>query len=194
MKGYIYITGQGADPQVNKMMKDPILRGIPTLGACMPNIRRQVVRGDWIFVVSGKTAGVQQYVVGGLQVDEKISALVAHDRFPDYRLRKEDDGRMSGNIIVDGNGRKHVLDQHRDANFDRRIQDYIVGSQSIELAREAEIARSRAETIRKLADIFNRPPGNRVVDVIGRGARKMDDNQVNGLLEWLRGIQAGANR
>ena len=51
----------------------------PCSDPCQPrclhaNIRDAVEYGDFIFVVSGKTSGVQQYVVGGLQVEEKISA------------------------------------------------------------------------------------------------------------------------
>jgi hypothetical protein len=94
MKGYIYITGNGADPALRDNLNDPLFSKIPTLGACMPNIRRLVTRGDFIFVVSGRTPAVQQYVVGGFRVEERISALAAYDRFPENRLSLDHDGQL----------------------------------------------------------------------------------------------------
>src|SRR5579859_1235845 len=72
MKGYIYISGTGTDPSAHKNMNDPILFSkTPTLGGCMPNIRRVVLPGDFIFVVSGMVSAIQQYVVGGMKVAEQ---------------------------------------------------------------------------------------------------------------------------
>ena len=93
MKGYIYTMFAGADPDKGWRMTDPILTPVPTLGACVPNIRRLVVTGDHIFVVSGRTRKVQQYVVGGFQVAEKIDALTAYHRFPENRMRPGPDGQ-----------------------------------------------------------------------------------------------------
>jgi hypothetical protein len=89
MKGYIYTMYGGADPDLGWQMTDPIFGKKPTLGSCVPNIRRAVVPGDHIFVISGKVAGVQQYVVGGFKVAEKISALTAFKRLPENRLHKD---------------------------------------------------------------------------------------------------------
>ncbi len=66
---------KGADPAQGWVMTDPIFGPVPTLGACMPNVRRVVERGDYIFVVSGQAVGVKQYIVGGFEVDKKINAL-----------------------------------------------------------------------------------------------------------------------
>src|SRR4051812_9692957 len=121
-KGYIYITSSGYDPEKGKNLKDPYLGEPPTLGACMPNVRRQVVPGDQIFVISGKIADAPQYIVGGFEVAEKIDALAAYRRFPNLRLRQLDDGQVEGNIIVTSQGAQHPLDTH--STFTSRIQNY----------------------------------------------------------------------
>ena len=105
MKAYIYTMFPGADPGMGWKLNDPIFGAAPTLGACVPNIRRAVVAGDHIFVISGRTSGVRQYIVGGFQVAEKISALAAYGRFPDLRQRVREDGTLNGNIIVTPDGR-----------------------------------------------------------------------------------------
>jgi len=187
MKGYVYITSNGTDPEVGENLNDPIFSDTPTLGACMPNIRRFVTRGDYIFVVSGKTAGVQQLVVGGMKVAEKISALAAHGRFPQNRLRIVD-GELVGNVIVTPNGRQHALDTHAAETFRNRIKNYIVGSDPVALETPRQIAAGREQTLSKLSEIFGRR-GNRVIDIIGRMS-KMDERQIEQMVDWLRGIKA----
>lgn len=189
MKGYIYITGSGADPARHRNLNDPMFRGRPTLGACMPNVRRLVLPGDHVFVVSGATAGVQQYVVGGFQVAEKISALAAYQRFPENRLKLDAEGKLVGNIIVEPNGDQHALDRHRPETFSRRIENYLVGMNPVALETPAEVARGRDETLDQLSMILNRPRANRVIDLMGRWA-KLDAAQVQNTLDWLRGIKA----
>lgn len=102
MKGYIYITSSGYDPEQGHHLKDPYLGSIPTMGACRPDIRRRVVEGDHIFVVSGKIKDVPQYVIAGFEVDKKIDMLAAYSCFPHLRLREREDGQLTGNIILDG--------------------------------------------------------------------------------------------
>ena len=78
MKGYIFITSSGYDPERGKHLKDPFLDGdVGSLGACMPNIRKRVQPGDHIFVVSGRIKEAPQYVVGGFEVQEKMHAAAA---------------------------------------------------------------------------------------------------------------------
>ena len=127
MKGYIYISSTNSDPERNRNLNDPIFRNPPTLGGCMPPMRRLVLPGDYVFVVSGATKGVQQYVVGGFQVAEKISALAAYERFPENRLKLNAEGKLVGNVLIDGAGSKHPLDTHSTNNFARRIENYLVG-------------------------------------------------------------------
>ena len=190
MKGYIYITGTGADPGRGNF-NDPLFTRVPTLGACMPNIRRLVVPGDYIFVVSGKVPSVQQLVVGGLRVKEKIDAIAAYNRFPENRLVRDDNGIVQGNIIVTANGKKHPLDHHQQDSFAARVQNFVVGSSSVSLKTPKEIALGRDQTLGKLSDVLGKK-GNRVIDVMSRWA-KLDERQVDDLVNWLRGIKAEAS-
>ncbi len=50
MSGYIYTMYAGADPGHGWVLNDPVLGTVPTLGACVPNIRRVVKQGDYIFL------------------------------------------------------------------------------------------------------------------------------------------------
>jgi hypothetical protein len=77
MVGKIFITRQGYDPQLGKHVKDPYLGPCPTLGACRPDIRKQLKEGDNIFVISGKISIAPQYVMAGFEIAEKIDALTA---------------------------------------------------------------------------------------------------------------------
>ena len=185
MSGFIYTSYEGADPEKGWIMSDPILAAVPTLGACVPNIRRAVKLGDWIFTVSGRVPGVAQYVVGGFQVTEKIDQLAAYKRFPENHVRRAKSGQLTGNVIVQADGTQHPDDRH--ANFERRIENYLVGHNPILLDEPNEVARARAETLGTLSRIFDRE-GNRVFDIIARG-RKMDDKQVEELRGWLLSIK-----
>jgi len=165
-------------------MSDPIFSKTPTLGACVPNIRRAVKIGDWIFSISGRVPGRSQFVVGGFRVAEKIDQLAAYARFPENRVRKEG-GQIIGNVIVNADGTQHPDDRH--ANFERRIENYIVGDRPIFLDTPEQRARGRAETLTKLSEIFGRE-GNRVFDVVGR-FRKMDEKQAQQMRDWLESIK-----
>ena len=181
MKRYIYPMYVGADPGKGWIMIDPIFGGVPTLGACMPNIRRAVEVGDYIFCISGRVAGVQPYVVGGFKVAEKINALAAHGRFPEYRLSKKENDQILGNIIVTAKGDQHTLDDHSD--FARRVENYIVGDDPVCLESNEAIERAREETLGFLSDLFAKE-GNRVFDIVNRW-RRLDEAQVHRLREWL---------
>lgn len=189
-KGYIYITGTGTDPGLLDNLNDPIFGDDPSLGACMPNIRRFVRKGDAIFVVSGSAVGVQQYVVGVMEVAEKITALEAFNRFPQHRLRIGDDNLLKGNIIVSPDGTQHPLDRHKAETFDERVKNYIVGTNAIALETPEEVGLGRQQSLVKLGDIFGKP-GNRAIDIFGRWA-KLDGDQVKNLVAWLEGIKRDA--
>jgi hypothetical protein len=79
MKGKIFITRSGYDPQLGKHVKDPYLGPCPTLGACRPDIRRQLVEGDHIFVISGKIPDFNQFVMGGFEIESKMPATEAYN-------------------------------------------------------------------------------------------------------------------
>jgi hypothetical protein len=158
----------------------------------MPNIRRLVERGDFIFVVSGKVPGVQQYVVGGMRVEEKIDALAAYRRFPDNRLKRGTDGLILGNVIVTARGAQHPLDHHPSDTFAERVKNFVVGAEPVALETEREVSLGRDQTLGKLSTIFGKR-GNRVIDVISRWS-KLDEVQIQELLAWLQGIKATAAR
>lgn len=181
MKGYIYPMYAGADPDAGWLMNDPIFGRAPTIGACVPNIRRAVEIGDYIFCISGRVEGVKPYVVGRLRVKEKIDALAAYHRFPENRLSKSVSGQNLGNVIVTGEGKQHPLDRH--SSFERRVENYIIGDSPIFLDDSEAIARAREETLPFLSDLFEKQ-GNRVFDIVGRW-RKLDEDQVKRLNNWL---------
>lgn len=191
MAGYIYITGEGADPGAGRPLNDPLFTRVPTLGACMPNIRRSVSLGDYIFVVSSKLEKVQQYVLGGFQVDKKINAIQAYAQFPENRLRLDENGKLQGNVIVQENGQQHPLDRHNAESLARRVENYIVGKNPIELALPTEVELGRAESINAVARALGKSPANRMVDVMGRFS-KLSDEGVNDLLAWLSSVKARA--
>jgi hypothetical protein len=186
-KGYIYITSSGYDPEKGKNLNDPYLGETPTLGACMPNIRRQVIPGDHIFIISGKVPEVPQYVVGGFEVTEKIDAIAAYRRFPDLRLHRMDDGQLEGNIIVTAQGKQHPLDTHN--SFTSRIQNYIVGRNPVVLSSPYEIDRGRQETLDILRYVMNKD-GAAPINIIGRCSR-LNEDQVLEIHHWLLSVKAG---
>ena len=184
MKGYIYTMYAGADPGHGWTLNDPIFGSTPTLGACVPHIRRAVNVGDHIFVISGRVPGERQFVVGEFEVAEKIQALAAYRRFPENRLKREVAGQLLGNIIVDSRGRHHPLDEHE--NFKSRIENYVVGRNPLVLETPAQFRAGREETVDVLSEVFNKD-GNRPFDIIGR-YRRMDADQVARMREWLKDL------
>ncbi|WP_257555738.1 hypothetical protein [Sphingobium sp. CFD-2] len=190
MKGYIYITSTGADPAFKNNLNDPIFGDDPSLGACMPNIRRFVEKGDYIFVVSGSTVGVQQYIIGGMQVAEKIPMIEAYKRFPKNRLRLGNDGLVKGNIIIDEFGKQHNLDTHAPETFENRVKNFIVGSNAVSLESKREVEIGRSQSLNKLGDVFGKR-GNRPIDIFGRWS-KLNDGQVKDVVGWLEGVKRAA--
>lgn len=184
-KGYIYITSSGYDPDKGKHVKDPHLGKTPTFGACMPQIRQRVEPGDSIFIVSGKVSGILQYILGGFEVSEKISAIEAYNKFPQHRLIRREDHQLTGNIIVDSKGEQHFLDNHK--NFENRIENYIVGKNTIVLDQSEEVEACRKETMKFLNELFNKD-GEKPRDVTGR-CRRLDEQQIDRLKKWLLSLK-----
>ncbi len=77
MVGKIFITRSGYDPQLGKHVKDPYLGDCPAMGACRPDIRKELQDGDHLFVISGKVPGAPQFVMGGFEIERKTTALEA---------------------------------------------------------------------------------------------------------------------
>lgn len=165
MIGKIYVMSSGYDPEKGKHVNDPYLGPNPTLGACRPDIREKLQTGDQIFVVSGKVRNIDQVILGGFEIAEKISAIEAYERYPAQRLRLLSDGQITGNVIVTADGKQHELDHHN--QFARRIQNYIVGRDAIALSSREELAEGRRQTLDILREVFLRN-GKSIVEVIGR--------------------------
>ena len=189
MKGYIYTMFKGADPSQGWNLTDPIYGRVPTLGACMPNIRRLVERGDFIFTISGQVVGVSQYIVGGFEVEEKISALAAFKRLPANRQKKLSDGSLQGNIIVGKDGKQLGTDYH--SNFEKRVENYVIGKNPIVIESPQEVEIARAETTNILANVFQIKKSQKPSDMIGRW-RKLDGEQIELLRERILEIKKNA--
>ena len=185
MIGKIFVTSSGCDPVAGKHVKDPYLGLNASLGACRPDIRERVEKGDHVFVVAGKVRNVDQVVLGGFEVAEKIGAIEAYERFPEQRLRRLPDGQVTGNVIVNADGQQHELDHHD--QFARRIENYLVGTNSIALLTLEEIAEGRLRTLEILRDVFGQK-GDSVRAVIGR-ARNMTEKQVYRLRTLLDAVK-----
>jgi hypothetical protein len=189
MVGKIFITRSGYDPQLGKHVKDPYLGPCPTLGACRPDIRSQLQKGDHIFVISGKIPDFNQFVMGGFEIESKIPAIEAYRLFPELRLRRLNDGQLTGNIIVTADGRQHELDDHN--SFAKRINNYLIGTNLLVLATPDEIADGREQTLDVLRDILHKK-GKSPFEVVGRFGTNLTDKQVLQFREWLAALKKAA--
>jgi hypothetical protein len=190
MIGKIFITRSGYDPQVGKHIKDPYLGPCPTLGACRPDVRRQLQKGDHIFVISGRVPDFNQFIMGGFEIESKIPAIEAYRLLPDLRLRRLQDGQLTGNIIVTPDGRQHELDDH--SSFSRRIQNYVIGTNLISLVTPPEIVEGRKQTLEALREILQKN-GKSPFEVVGRFGTKLSEKQILQLREWLEAVKRAAN-
>lgn len=191
MFGKIFITSTGYDPQLGKHVKDPYLGPNASLGACRPDIRKQVKERDHIFVISGKLPNVRQYVMGGFEVAQKIDAQRAHEQFPDQRLRLREDGQLTGNVIVDAEGKQHPLDKHDPGTFAKRIVNYVVGTNTIVLLHPEEIALGREQTLDALREILKKNGGS-PFEIVGHYGSQLTEEQVHQLRQWLLSLQKTA--
>ena len=186
MIGKIFITSSGYDPQLGRHVKDPYLGSNPSLGACRPDIRRQVRIGDHIFVVSGKVNNAKQFVMCGFEVVRKMNARDAHVEFPDRRLHSREDGQLTGNIIVNANGSQHHLDGH--GNFEKRLPNYLLGDRNIAPMSPNGISLAREQTLDVLRDVL-RKNGKSPIEVIGRWGSQLNEDQVHAIRNWLLSLE-----
>ena len=138
-------------------------------------------------MVSGKVRNANQFVIGGFEIAEKISAIAAYERFPDQRLSLLPDGQVSGNIIVNAYGKQHELDHHD--QFVRRSENYIVGRNPVALLTLEEMAEGRRQTLEILRDVFG-ITGNSISELMGRN-RNLSEKQVEKLLRPLERGEEG---
>jgi len=190
MKGYIYTMYKGADPGKGWSLTDPVFSPVPSMGACMPNIRRLVQQGDHIFAISGRVSKVRQYVVGGMSVGEKIDMREAYRRYPALRQVQTKDGTLRGNIIVGPDGTQVDTDYHD--NFENRLDNFIVGSDPVQVQTPGAVEIARSETISVLQELFKRR-GDTVHKVMGRW-RRLDSGQIQYLREWIGDVNSRGSR
>jgi hypothetical protein len=190
MIGKIFVTSSGFDPEKGKDVKDPYLGPKSSLGACRPDIREKLQKGDHIFVVSGKVRNVDQFVIGGFEIEEKITAIEAHERFPEQRLVLLPNGQVSGNVIVTADGKQHPLDHHN--QFERRIQNYLVGTNTIALLTPEEMSEGRLRTLEILRDVFG-IEGKSIRDLMGRN-RNLSQKQVLKLQAHLEAVKSAVSK
>lgn len=192
MVGKIFITSSGYDPQLGKHIKDPYLGPNPTLGACRPDIRKQLKKGDHIFVISGKIPDLNQFVMAGFEIESKIPATEAYRHFPELRLRELGDGQLTGNIIVTPDGRQHELDQHKPDTFNNRIKNYVVGTNLVALTTDEEIAKGRRQTLEALREILHKN-GRSPIEIVGRWGTALSEEQILELRNWLLSLKVSKN-
>lgn len=184
MVGKIFITRSGYDPQLGKHVKDPYLGPRPTLGACRPDIRRQLAVGDHIFVISGKVPLANQFVMGGFEIESKIDAREAYRLFPEHRLSVRDDGQLDGNVVINASGEQHDMDDHKKKTFHKRIENYVVGTNLVSLSTVKEIEEGRKQTLKTLSDILQKK-GESPFAIVGRFGTMLNEKQIIELREWL---------
>lgn len=194
MSNYIFVS-PGSDPGMGKPLTDPDFRagGRPTMGTCRPDLRRLVSLGGQIFVISGSMGrNVEQYVIGGFAIDARLdNQLAAYREYPENRLRFDEQGQRSGNIIVLPDGTHDPRDHHD--KFERRIQNYLVGRNPIVLETPREIALGRERSLDILADVLERPRARRMTQTVGR-MRKLSDAQAERLRQALVDLKRDARR
>jgi hypothetical protein len=125
--------------------------------------------------------------MGTFEIGEKINAMAAYERFPGLRLHLREDGQLDGNIIIDENGAQHPLDNH--TSFERRIKNYIVGTNEICMEASEEIALAREQTLEMLREVFGEN-GTSPKDIIGRFGSDLTDAQIFRLREWLQSLKS----
>lgn len=190
MIGKMFVTSSGYDPEKGKDVKDPYLGPKSSLGACRPDIREKLQKGDHLFVVSGKVRKFDQFVLGGFEIEEKITAIEAYERFPEQRLVLLPNRQVAGNVIVTADGKQHPLDHHD--QFERRIQNYLVGKNTIALLTPEEMAEGRLRTLEILRDVFG-IKGNSIRELMGRN-RNLSEKQVLKLRAHLEAVKRAAKK
>jgi hypothetical protein len=194
MEGRIYISGVFTTVNRSKcgggvgwLDNDPhFWTWPPTWGICRTDFRRVIKLGDYIFFVLPKASELPQMVYGYFKVREKITHMQAHAR-RELRHKRMGNKVPNGNIIVTANGRYNQFDGGRHKDRFREIKRYYVIGDTNESAFLSE------DRIRHLAPrfvaILNRVFGTRqesAFRIIGRKGRRMSEEQVGSLLEWLR--------
>ena len=133
--------------------------------------------------------------MGGFEIAAKIDPLTAYQEFPERRLRRLPDGQLTGNIIITADGKQHKLDTHNLDNhksFEKRIQNYVIGTNLLSLTTDEEIERGREQTIEALRDILHKQ-GKSPVEVVSHYGTKLDEKKILELRAWLKSLKVNNN-
>jgi hypothetical protein len=125
-------------------------------------------------------------ILGWLKVVEKISHLEAFHR-PELVSKRMGNKNPNGNIIVDAQGEYNRFDGgvHK-SKFDLIKFDYVIGSNAdSRMLSDQEIRRLAPEFLTTLGSIIG-VNGSTAFDIIARKGRRLDEIQVERLLEWLK--------
>jgi len=194
MEGRIYIAGafttvvkskcgQGKDWIDN----DPhFWTNPPTWGICRTDFRRTVKIGDYVFYVLPINAELPQMVFAYMKVLKKISHIEAYHLTELRSKRMGNKPPPNGNIIVNSTGKYNKYDMlvHR-SKFEEIKDYYIIGEpNNSRLLKEKEILALKADFMKILKKIFNQD-GQKPFDIINRSGRRMTEDQVLSLLNWL---------
>jgi hypothetical protein len=128
--------------------------------------------------------------MAGFEIEAKIDVNDTYRLFPEQRLRMLPDGQLTGNIIVDAAGRQHELDDHK--NFDKRIKNYVIGTNLLALCTPPEIAAGREQTLEVLRQILQKD-GKSPKDVVGRWGTSLNEAQILQLRDWLAELKRSSN-
>lgn len=191
MGGRIYISG--AFKEIDRGRADDVWLdndphfwdSPPTWGICRTDYRRTIAIGDYVFFVLSKRSRLPQMIYGFLQVKKKITHEEAY-HLPDLRPKRMGNKNPNGNIIVDSSGQYNRFDRgvHR-RRFEEIRQHYIVGvPESSMFLTEEQIRKLSPSFVYKLNEVFGTDRYS-PFEVLGRSGRRLSQEQVNKLLNWL---------
>lgn len=191
MKGYIYIASAFQSliscgcTKGNQIDNDPHIWDKPyTWGICRPDLRNCINPGDYVFYVFGSDADYPQMIFAYIKVAKVITHLEAFKELRSKRM--VNDNNPNGNIIVDyaGDYNKHDGGVHK-YNFNKIKKFYAVADMRYSRRlTEKEILRKSPSFIQLLKKIFLKE-GKRPIDFISRKGRRLDENQIKLILNWL---------
>lgn len=190
MKGRIYIasvfrslrqTGCVVHGEVDN---DPHIWNEPyTWGICRPDLRNNIDVGDYVFFVLGNKADLPQMIFAYIKVREIITHEEAYKKLRNKRMN----GKIyEGNILIDSKGRYNKYDKGKHKNKFKKIKNkYVIADMKHSRKLEKnEIIEKSKNFVNKISDIFNKK-GKTVYDILSRKGRKMDELQINKILQWL---------
>lgn len=190
MHGYIYIAGSflTLNPQsLGPVDNDPhFWTNPPTWGICRPDLRAGAKNGSVVFFVLPKASGLPQTIFAYLTISEIISHAAAYKRATLFSKRMGNK-KPNGNIVVNAIGEYDQHDEwvHAD-NIEKIKKCYAIGSDSgSRMLTSLEINRLAPSFVPRVGEILGRS-GASAVDIVSRKGKRLNESQVEKILEWLR--------